>query len=94
MLGAAVIRLQALEAQMRRIRDPAGEVRGGRSGRDAAALHADLDLDERAELDAVVARHARGGVDLLGSVEAQRDRGVLGERAPDGAASTRRRPRC
>ena len=88
MLGSAVIRLQALEAQMRRIRDPAGEVSGGRSGRDAAALHPDLDLDERPELDAVVARHPRGGVDLLGIIEAQRDLGVLGE--PRQASQLRR----
>ena len=88
MLGSAVIRLQALEAQMRRIGDPAGEVSGGRSGRDPAALHPDLDLDERPELDAVVARHPRGGVDLLGIIEAQRDLRVLGE--PRQASQLRR----
>ena len=40
-------------------------------GRNAAALHADLDLDQRAELDAESCATARGRVDLLGGVEAR-----------------------
>ena len=80
MLRAAVIGLQPAEFQARRIRDAARERGRLLAGRDAAALHADVDLDQGAQLDAEILRHARGRVDLLGRVEAQRDRRILRER--------------
>ena len=79
-LRAAVIGLQPAECEPRRIGDAARERRRVLARRDAAALHADVDLDQRAQLDAEVLRDARGRIDLLGGVEAQRDRRILRER--------------
>ena len=80
MLRAAVIGLQPAKFQARRIGDAARERRRILARRDAAALHADVDLDQRAQLDAEILRDARGRIDLLGRVEAQRDRRILRER--------------
>ena len=67
-----MIRLQAAKAQSRGIGDAAREIGRGLTGLDAAALHADLDLDEAADFDTELGRRARRGVDLLGRVETQR----------------------
>ena len=66
-LRAAVIGLQPAKLQARRVGDAARESPRPLARRDAAALHADVDLDQPAELDAEVLRDARGGVDLLGA---------------------------
>ena len=80
MLRAAVIGLQPAEFQARRIGDAARK-RGRILARpDAAALHADVDLDQGAQFDAEILRHPRGRIDLLGRVEAERDRRILRER--------------
>ena len=50
----------------RRVGDTAGEDGRIPSRRNAAALHADLDLDEAAELDIEVLCHPGGCIDLLG----------------------------
>ncbi len=49
MLRAAVIRVDAAKAKRRRARDDLRERHRGRSRRDAAAIHADLDLDQHVE---------------------------------------------
>ena len=79
-LRAAVIGLQPAEFEIRRVGDTAGEYGRILSRRNAAALHADLDLDEAAELYIEVLCHPGGCIDLLGRVEAERDRGITRER--------------
>src|SRR5262245_64038293 len=70
-LRAAVIGLQPAEFEIRRVGDTAGEYGRILSRRNAAALHADLDLDEAAELDIEVLRHPGGRIELLGRGEAE-----------------------
>src|SRR5690349_8534984 len=79
-LRGAVIRLQSAEAQSRGVGDALRELARRRARRDAAALHADVDLDHRLHLDAEVPGHPRRGVDLLGRVEAQTHSSVGRER--------------
>ncbi len=80
-LRAAMVGLQAPEVQVRCIRDAACKQCRISARRHAAALHADFDLDKPAERDAEIPRHAGCGVDLLRSIEAQRDRRFLCKRS-------------
>jgi hypothetical protein len=80
MLRGAVIGLQAAEAQARGVRDQPRQVARRLARRHAAAFHPHLDLHQRPERDAEVARHRAGGGDRLRRVEAERHRGVARER--------------
>src|SRR5256714_15195479 len=80
MLRAAVIGLQSTEFQAWCVRYAARECGSLPARRHAAALHADLDFDQRAELHAEILRHARRGVDLFGRIETQRNRRIVRQR--------------
>src|SRR6516162_6227848 len=79
-LRAAVVGLQPRKFQVRCIGDAACERCRIAARRHAAALHADFDLDQPPKRNAEIARHARCRVDLLGSIEAQRDGRLVGQR--------------
>ena len=74
-----MVSLEPVEAQPRRVRDASRQIGRGRTRRDPAPPHADLDLDETAELHAGPSRGARRRIHLPGIVEAERDPGRPGE---------------
>jgi len=76
-----MVGLQAAELQMRRTRDAPCQRRSGSTGGYATALHAHFDLTQPAKLNSWLARHAGCRIDLLGCIEAERDRCILGQRS-------------
>ena len=75
-----MVGLQAQKFQVRCIRDAACEQCGISARWHAAALHADFDFDKPAERDAEIPRRAGCRVDLVRSIEAQRDGRLLCKR--------------
>ena len=84
MLRPPLIGLQAAEAQPAAGGDPLRQSRDSRTGRDAAAVHADIDLDERRQAQACILRSRFESRDAGLGVDADRRRADAAERGETG----------